>query len=1040
MIHADDTEETVSSASTSKNKEEKHDKDPIEVESTIWAERTPAPEWKPTDQELPRYVFSGRLKYLPLPANKVVKIFLSSTFTDMYVERNYLLTEIYPRLQQFCQNEYSLEFQVVDMRWGVRDEAQQDHSGSKTCMDELRSCQELSLGPNFVCLLGQSYGNRPLQSEISLHDWEIIVSALESLGGEGLNLLKDWYQRDDNGIPATMILMPLNERCPVVQEKQFSDEISPKLHAYLRNGVQKAVDDKLMDEKQAKKYFWSVTEEEVYNGVLSLFEEEARNHTLCFVRNLVNINYQDDKADRFVELEQVDDKVENRETSKMIKDLIMATKKHLGAENSFTFADVEWNDMKSANMESLKGYLIEFGEKFEKEIKNIIRRAADKKNPIKGHSLAGMLTEIAEHDHQALAKNKTLQGRADIMATIRTYIHSESTFPFIMYGDSGFSKTSLLAVASIRVYDWLGDTGKEDLVVVRRFLGTTPDSTNIGSLIDSITIQISNACQFVLPQTKDLMQKLVLTLISIPKNYRVVISLMSFCHDRFVPPQTKDPMQKLVLTLISIPKNYRVVIFLDSLDQLSAYGKAHTLEWLPDQLPSNVKLLVSTLPEDHNILNLLKNRHYSDKQYVEVKILDTQLALKLIKDWLRSCKRQLIEDQFTILSERFETDANTSPLYIKLIFDVIITVPFYVDDIMLKDLLLKINSPVQCIRYIFNELKRKNGDLLVHRLFAYLHLSNLGLTENELIDLISLDDEVLNDVFQYQVPPLRRLPAVLWARIRNSVKDYMVTREANGGKVIAWYHRQFVEVGDTMFKDEPPVEGYKIQASHLCNLLRESMVDYFSVITFFLLSPVYNLNDIVNHDDRKEEVQDNFSLFGVYCLQVFGDIEGLTGLFGMYSWSEICEMTSRISFKNQKAIGKDKDETIDSGELENSFDKLFRAFMFSSSLLSVYPRMLGPITLGRLLAFAPGSELISNFVNGVYEKGPKINSFVCPHPQLEGSGTHLVMEMPNDHSGPCVAVIMLTPLDGSFYLTLSRKAVLTNVEEKRSLNGSERDR
>lgn len=58
-----------------------------------------------------------------------------------------------------------------------------------------------------------------------------------------------------------------------------------------------------------------------------------------------------------------------------------------------------------------------------------------------------------------------------------------------MYGESGFGKTSLLAVASIRVYDWVGDTG--NLVVIRRFLGTTPDSTNIGSLINSVTRQIT---------------------------------------------------------------------------------------------------------------------------------------------------------------------------------------------------------------------------------------------------------------------------------------------------------------------------------------------------------------------------------------------------------------------------------------------------------------------------------------------------------------------------------------------------------------------
>lgn len=75
----------------------------------------------------------------------------------MKMERNYLLEKIYPQLQDYCSSlknsiavQYSLEFQVVDMRWGVRDEALLDHSGPKTCMDELRSCQKVSLGPNFV--------------------------------------------------------------------------------------------------------------------------------------------------------------------------------------------------------------------------------------------------------------------------------------------------------------------------------------------------------------------------------------------------------------------------------------------------------------------------------------------------------------------------------------------------------------------------------------------------------------------------------------------------------------------------------------------------------------------------------------------------------------------------------------------------------------------------------------------------------------------------------------------------------------------------
>ena len=36
------------------------------------------------------------------------------------------------------------------MRWGVRDEATDDHMTSALCLEEIRNCQRLSVGPNFV--------------------------------------------------------------------------------------------------------------------------------------------------------------------------------------------------------------------------------------------------------------------------------------------------------------------------------------------------------------------------------------------------------------------------------------------------------------------------------------------------------------------------------------------------------------------------------------------------------------------------------------------------------------------------------------------------------------------------------------------------------------------------------------------------------------------------------------------------------------------------------------------------------------------------
>ena len=68
---------------------------------------------------------------------------------DTKVERNALMERVYPKLQKFCQ-ERGYEFQVVDMRWGVRDEATDDHMTSELCMREIIDCQKFSTGPNFI--------------------------------------------------------------------------------------------------------------------------------------------------------------------------------------------------------------------------------------------------------------------------------------------------------------------------------------------------------------------------------------------------------------------------------------------------------------------------------------------------------------------------------------------------------------------------------------------------------------------------------------------------------------------------------------------------------------------------------------------------------------------------------------------------------------------------------------------------------------------------------------------------------------------------
>ena len=54
----------------------------------------------------------GELCGLPRLSSKVVRIFTSSTFTDMLMERNVLMQFVYPKLKTYCREKHGIEFQV----------------------------------------------------------------------------------------------------------------------------------------------------------------------------------------------------------------------------------------------------------------------------------------------------------------------------------------------------------------------------------------------------------------------------------------------------------------------------------------------------------------------------------------------------------------------------------------------------------------------------------------------------------------------------------------------------------------------------------------------------------------------------------------------------------------------------------------------------------------------------------------------------------------------------------------------------------------
>src|ERR1019366_8578761 len=142
----------------------------------------------------------------PMPvATRTFRVFVSSTFEDLKEERNALQREVFPKLRTLCE-QHGARFHAIDLRWGVRDEAALDQKTMEICLREIERCQKTGIKPNFIVLLGQRYGWRPLPARIEAEEFEAVWDRFPDSGEQAL--VDQWYQRDDNAVPPEYLLKP----------------------------------------------------------------------------------------------------------------------------------------------------------------------------------------------------------------------------------------------------------------------------------------------------------------------------------------------------------------------------------------------------------------------------------------------------------------------------------------------------------------------------------------------------------------------------------------------------------------------------------------------------------------------------------------------------------------------------------------------------------------------------------------------------------------------------------------------------------------
>lgn len=100
--------------------------------------------------------------------SREMRVFLSSTFRDMDLERNHLIKNVFPRIRQACQ-ERQVGFTDIDLRWGLTEEESKNGATVEICLKEIDRCRDFP--PFFIGFIGERYGWVPRHEDLIAY-WE----------------------------------------------------------------------------------------------------------------------------------------------------------------------------------------------------------------------------------------------------------------------------------------------------------------------------------------------------------------------------------------------------------------------------------------------------------------------------------------------------------------------------------------------------------------------------------------------------------------------------------------------------------------------------------------------------------------------------------------------------------------------------------------------------------------------------------------------------------------------------------------------------
>lgn len=407
----------------------------------------------------------------------------------------------------------------------------------------------------------------------------------------------------------------------------------------------------------------------------------------------------------------------------------------------------QW-DHESRRLTNLK----EFGERVHTDLKSSIDlefgELQEKKLDEFTEAKAAMEVFIEERNQRFV-----LGSRQSIWNELVDFTHSTGRKGSLcLVGEPGTGKTALLA----RFTETFSNNDPENTLFVAHFVGASIDSTDI---------------------------------------YH---TLRRLCHELIIgtgitariPNDPKDLPNAFLSILKQACEKKRVIILLDAVNQFGYTPLLTGFCWIPADLPSEARLILSTPPG--TTLDDLRSLPYPPRE-VDLPTLTQTDSESIIKEFLFRYRKSMSNEQRTALLAK--TDSNT-PLYLLVALEELRTLGTYEE---ITGRIAQLPSTIRALfTWILQRLSNDDGlrdgsgqrigQILVPRFASLMGISRHGLSQREMVELLargwSRQDTVIPDDAQGNVAALLQL-----------LRPYLMHR----GELLDFYHSQFRESAESEY-------------------------------------------------------------------------------------------------------------------------------------------------------------------------------------------------------------------------------------------------